>query len=188
MLNKLILFNKPFQVLSQFEDAENRHTLKEYIPIKNVYPAGRLDYDSEGLMILTSCGKTQHKITDPKSHMRKTYWVQIENIPTETDLNKIRQGIKIKGHLCLPARVKIIDEPVIWQRIPPIRARKHIPTSWLEISIQEGKNRQIRKMTAAMGFPTLRLIRIKIGPWQLNELKPGEYRQIQTVAPNELSS
>ncbi|MDF1646670.1 MAG: pseudouridine synthase [Legionellaceae bacterium] len=177
---KLILFNKPFQVLSQFEDVENRTTLKKYIPIKEIYPAGRLDYDSEGLMILTNCGKTQHKISSPTNKITKTYWVQIENIPTEVDLNKIRQGIQIKNHHCLPAHVKVINEPLVWQRVPPIRARKSIPTCWLELSIQEGKNRQVRKMTAAMGFPTLRLIRVKIGPWELNGLKPGQYSQ----APN----
>jgi len=176
MLKKLIVFNKPFQVLSQFEDTEERNTLKQYIPIKEVYPAGRLDYDSEGLMILTNCGKTQNIISNPQNKMSKTYWVQIENIPTEKDLNKIRQGIKIKDHHCRPARVNIIHEPSVWQRIPPIRERKNIPTCWLELSIQEGKNRQVRKMTAAMGFPTLRLIRVKIGAWQLNGLKPGQYR------------
>jgi len=178
MQKKIILFNKPFQVLSQFEDSENRQTLKNYIPIKHIYPAGRLDYDSEGLMIFTNCGKTQHKISDPKNKMHKTYWVQVENIPTENDLNKIRQGIQINDHLCLPADVKIIEEPKIWQRVPPIRERKSIPTCWLELSICEGKNRQVRRMTAAMGFPTLRLIRAKIGPWQLNQLKPGEYTQV----------
>ena len=177
MPNILILFNKPFQVLSQFEDVNDRNTLKKYIPIKNVYPAGRLDYDSEGLMILTNCGQTQHKISNPKNKMSKTYWVQIENIPTDCDLEKIRQGIQIKDHHCLPARVEIIQNPLIWPRTPPIRERKSIPTCWLELSIQEGRNRQVRRMTAAMGFPTLRLIRAKIGPWQLNELKPGEYLQ-----------
>lgn len=175
MQKKIILFNKPFQVLSQFEDSENRQTLKHYISIKHIYPAGRLDYDSEGLMILTNCGKTQHKISNPKNKMRKTYWVQIEHIPTEKDLQKIRNGIQIKDHLCLPADVKLIEEPLIWQRVPPIRVRKNIPTCWLELSICEGKNRQVRRMTAAMGFPTLRLIRVKIGPWQLNQLKPGQY-------------
>tara|TARA_R110000868_G_scaffold84487_1_gene238116 strand:+ start:219 stop:758 length:540 start_codon:yes stop_codon:yes gene_type:complete len=178
MQKKIILFNKPFQVLSQFEDENNRQTLKKYIPIKEVYPAGRLDYDSEGLMILTNCGKTQHKISDPKNKMSKTYWVQIENIPTALDLKKIRNGIQIKDHQCLPAQIKIIDEPLIWERVPPIRERKSIPTCWLELSICEGKNRQVRRMTAAMGFPTLRLIRVKIGPWQLNQLKPGEYKVI----------
>jgi 23S rRNA pseudouridine2457 synthase len=179
MQKKLILFNKPFQVLSQFEDTENRSTLKKYIPIKDVYPAGRLDYDSEGLIVLTNCGKTQHKISNPKNKTSKTYWVQVENIPTDSDLNKIRQGIQIKDHLCLPAHAKIIAEPLVWERVPPIRERKNIPTAWLEITIQEGKNRQIRKMTAAMGFPTLRLIRVKIGPWALDTLKPGEYRQLE---------
>ncbi len=178
MSNKTILFNKPFQVLSQFEDSESRSTLKKYIPIKAVYPAGRLDYDSEGLMILTNCGKRQHEISNPKNKMRKTYWAQIENIPTEADLEKIRQGIKIKDHHCLPAHVKIIDEPVVWERVPPIRERKSIPTCWLALTIQEGKNRQVRRMTAAMGFPTLRLIRVQIGPWELNGLKPGEYIEV----------
>ncbi|MDF1758750.1 MAG: pseudouridine synthase [Legionellaceae bacterium] len=185
MSSKIILFNKPFQVLSQFEDTEQRNTLKQYIPIKNVYPAGRLDYDSEGLMILTSCGKTQHKISNPKNKMSKTYWAQIEKIPSEADLEKIRQGIKIKDHHCLPAQVKIINEPSVWQRIPPIRERKHIPTCWLELTLKEGKNRQVRKMTAAMGFPTLRLIRVKIGPWQLNELKPGEYIEDNYIEKNK---
>ena len=175
MPSNIILFNKPFQVLSQFEDTENRDTLKKYIPIKDVYPAGRLDYDSEGLMILTRCGKTQHQISNPENKTTKTYWVQVENIPTETDLEKIRQGIQIKNHHCLPARVKIIDAPSVWPRVPPIRERKSIPTCWLTLSIQEGKNRQVRKMTAAMGFPTLRLIRVQIGPWKLNNLKPGQY-------------
>ena len=124
MPNTLILFNKPFQVLSQFEDVENRDTLKKYIPIKDVYPAGRLDYDSEGLMLLTSCGKTQHEVSNPKNKMTKTYWVQIENIPTETDLEKIRQGIKIKDHHCLPASVKRIDAPSIWQRVPQLEKEK----------------------------------------------------------------
>ncbi|MDF1827666.1 MAG: pseudouridine synthase [Legionellaceae bacterium] len=175
MQKKIILFNKPFHVLSQFEDENNRQTLKKYIPIKNIYPAGRLDYDSEGLMILTNCGKTQHKISNPKNKMRKTYWVQVEHVPTELDLKKIRDGIHIKEHRCLPAQVNIIDEPNIWQRMPPIRERKSIPTCWLELTICEGKNRQVRRMTAAMGFPTLRLIRVQIGPWKLGQLQPGEY-------------
>jgi 23S rRNA pseudouridine2457 synthase len=179
MPNKLILFNKPFQVLSQFEDAENRTTLKKYIPIKDVYPAGRLDYDSEGLMILTNCGKTQQKISNPKNKLKKTYWVQIEKIPTEADLDKLRQGIQIKDHLCRPAQVSIIPEPTLWQRVPPIRERKSIPTCWLELRIQEGKNRQVRRMTAAIGFPTLRLVRVQIGPWKLADLKPGEYSQVE---------
>ena len=177
MTIKVILFNKPFKVLSQFEDADNRDTLKKYIPVKNVYPAGRLDHDSEGLMILTNCGKLQHKISHPKNKMSKTYWVQVENIPTEKDLDKIRLGIKIKDHNCQGAKIRIIDEPQhLWLRVPPIRERRNIPTCWLEIIIKEGKNRQVRRMTAAIGFPTLRLIRAQIGDWQLDTLKPGEFK------------
>ena len=176
MASKIILFNKPFQVLSQFEDDQQRKTLKDFIPIKQVYPAGRLDYDSEGLLVLTDCGQTQQKISFPKFKMQKTYLAQVEQIPSDHDLEKIRQGIQIKDHKCLPAQVKIIEQPsLLWARIPPIRERKAIPTCWLELTISEGKNRQVRKMTAAMGFPTLRLIRTQIGPWKLNTLQPGEY-------------
>ncbi len=175
MKNSIILFNKPYQVLCQFEDENQRATLKNYIPIKAVYPAGRLDYDSEGLMILTNCGKTQHKICDPRHKVKKTYLVQVENIPQNKDLDKIRNGIKIKNHQCLPAEIAKVDEPNVWNRVPPIRERKHIPTCWLELAISEGKNRQVRKMTAAMGFPTLRLIRTQIGPWKLENLQPGDY-------------
>lgn len=175
MKKTLLLFNKPYQVLSQFEDESQRKTLKNYIPIKKVYPAGRLDYDSEGLVILTNCGKTQHLISDPAHKMPKTYWVQIENIPSEDNLLKIRNGIKIKGHDCMPAKVRKITQPAIWPRNPPIRERKSIPTCWLELTIIEGKNRQVRKMTAAMGYPTLRLIRVQIGPWTLSDLQPGEF-------------
>lgn len=181
MPSQLILLNKPFQVLSQFEDDNNRATLKKYIPIKEVYPAGRLDYDSEGLMLLTNCGKLQHKISHPNNKMSKTYWVQVEKIPTEEDLNKIRKGIQIKNHLCLGAKVKVIPPPTLWERTPPIRKRTNIPTAWLEISITEGKNRQVRKMTAAMGFPTLRLIRIKIGSWHIGNLQPGEFKILAHV-------
>lgn len=176
MTAKLILFNKPFKVLSQFEDEDNRDTLKKYIQMKKVYPAGRLDYDSEGLMLLTDCGKLQHKISHPKQKMPKTYWVQVENIPSEIDLDKIRQGLTIKGLTFKKAEIKIIDEPSIWPRKPPIRQRNKIPTCWLEIIIVEGKNRQVRRMTAAIGFPTLRLIRAKIGQWSLDDLQPGQFR------------
>jgi len=175
-MTKLILFNKPYQVLSQFSTDGCHPTLKEFIPIKSVYPAGRLDYDSEGLLLLTDCGKLQQSITHPKKKMTKTYWVQVEKIPYENDLNRLRQGLKVKDIRYRPAKVRLIDEPSLWLRSPPIRKRKSISTSWLEISITEGKNRQIRKMTAAIGYPTLRLVRVQIGPWQLGELQPGEYQ------------
>ncbi len=177
-MSKLILFNKPFGVLSQFSPDKSNKTLSDYIPVKEVYPAGRLDKDSEGLLLLTANGKLQHRITHPKKKMQKHYWVQIENIPSEDELDKLRRGIKLSDHHCLPAKVTIIPEPNIWERHPPIRERKSIPTCWLDIKIKEGKNRQVRRMTAAMGFPTLRLIRYQIGPWQLSKLKPGEFSVI----------
>lgn len=171
----IILFNKPFNVLCQFSDKEGRKTLADFIPIKNVYPAGRLDYDSEGLVILTDDGKLQHRISDPNNKMPKTYLVQVEGLPTNDALNNLRRGILLKDGLTRPAKVKMIDEPEIWERIPPIRFRKNVPTSWIELTITEGKNRQVRRMTAAVGYPTLRLIRYSVGNWTVGNLKPGEY-------------
>ncbi len=177
----LILFNKPFNVLCQFTDKDGRRTLSDYIKIKNVYAAGRLDYDSEGLVILTDDGKLQNKISDPENKMEKSYLVQLEGIPTETDLEKLRKGIQLKDGITKPAKVKIIDDPKVWERNPPIRERKNIPTSWLELKIVEGKNRQGRRMTAAIGYPTLRLIRYSVGEWNINNLQPVEYKILNSL-------
>ncbi len=172
---KLLQFNKPFKVLCQFTADQGRDNLGNYIKIKDVYAAGRLDYDSEGLLILTSSGRLRHRITHPKHKLLKTYRVQVEGIPTAQALNKLRNGIRLKDGKTRPALVKSIPEPtVLWTRNPPIRYRAQIPTCWIEIGLREGRNRQIRRMTAAVGHPTLRLIRVSIGPWQLDELQPGE--------------
>jgi len=183
-----VVFNKPFNVLSQFTDSEGRETLASYIKLKHIYPAGRLDRDSEGLLILTSWGKLQHYISQPRFKMEKTYWAQVEREITPEAIDALRHGVRLKDGITAPAKVNVIDEPDVWPRNPPIRERKNVPTSWIEISITEGRNRQVRRMTAEAGFPTLRLIRVAIGPWQLENLKPGEYREIpRTELLNTLS-
>ena len=178
----LILFNKPFQVISQFSPpfgpGGDKRTLKDYIDIPNVYPAGRLDYDSEGLLLLTDDGRLQARIADPRYGKEKEYWVQVEGFPSESDLDKLRAGVTLKDGPTRPAKVEIIAEPKLWPRNPPIRFRKDIPTTWLRLVISEGRNRQVRRMTAHINFPTLRLVRWRIGEWTLSGIPCGEYRKI----------
>ena len=179
-MSTLILFNKPYGVLSQFTPEGKWRALDEFVPVKNVYVAGRLDADSEGLLILTDDGKLQAKIADPKHKLEKTYWAQVEGIPDEAALDRMRAGIALSDFTAQPARVRLIDEPAgLWPRDPPIRFRAAIPTSWLEIRISEGKNRQVRRMTAAIGYPTLRLIRAAIGAATLDGLAVGTWRRIE---------
>lgn len=176
---KLILFNKPFHVLSQFSPMDEKRTLAEFISIKDVYPAGRLDYDSEGLMVLTDDGKLQKQIADPTEKLEKTYWVQVEGTPTTEALNQLRKGVLLKDGITRPAKAAILEKPLVWERNPPIRIRKSIPDSWIELRIKEGKNRQVRRMTASVGFPTLRLIRVGIGDWNLDGIEIGKWREIE---------
>lgn len=179
-MSKVILFNKPYGVLCQFTDEQGRETLANYIREKNVYAAGRLDRDSEGLLLLTDDGKLQNKITDPKHKLEKTYLAQVEGEITTEAIRQLQQGVKLKDGITRPAKIKVIDEPEwLWPRNPPIRERKNIPTSWIELKISEGKNRQVRRMTAAVGFPTLRLIRKSVGKWQLGDLKPGDFQSLE---------
>lgn len=181
----LILFNKPYGVICQFSADGMHPTLKDYLDIPGIYPAGRLDTDSEGLLILTDDGALQHKISHPRHKQPKTYWAQVEGIPTPEALQCLRQGIDLGDFVTRPAAARVIPEPPgLWPRTPPIRFRQAIPTTWIELVIHEGKNRQVRRMTAKTGFPTLRLIRARIGEWDINGLSPGEFRKINTKPVN----
>jgi 23S rRNA pseudouridine2457 synthase len=178
----LVLLNKPFQVLCQFRDKDGRPTLADYVDVPDVYPAGRLDLDSEGLLLLTDDGRLQARISQPRSKIAKTYWVQVEGEPTDAELDELLRGVKLKDGLARASAVRLIAEPPdLWARNPPIRYRANVPDSWIEITIREGRNRQVRRMTAAVNLPTLRLIRRSTGPWSLDGLQPGESRQLSNA-------
>lgn len=175
----LLLFNKPYDVLSQFSDESGRETLADYIELRDVYPAGRLDRDSEGLLLLTDDGRLQHLISHPRHKMEKTYWVQVEGDISEAACKRLIQGVELNDGAALALLAEPMAEPELWERVPPVRFRQSIPTSWLRLVIDEGRNRQVRRMTAAVGFPTLRLVRYSMGPWNLLGIEPGHYKEVE---------
>ncbi|MEF3047851.1 pseudouridine synthase [Pseudotabrizicola sp. L79] len=176
-MTRLILLNKPYDVLCQFTDGDGRQTLADFVPVKGVYPAGRLDRDSEGLVVLTDDGRMQARIADPRHKMEKTYLAQVEGRPTPDQIAALSAGVTLKDGPTLPARARAIDPPAwLWPRTPPIRARKSVPDAWIELTLREGRNRQVRRMTAAVGLPCLRLIRWRVGDWALDDLPPGQWR------------
>jgi len=182
----LLLFNKPFRVLSQFTGDPGQRTLKDFIDVPGVYPAGRLDFDSEGLLALTDDGTLQAQISDPRFKLAKVYWAQVEGVPDSAALRALADGVTIEGRRTRPAELRLIEEPAdLWPREPPVRYRKSVPDRWLEIALREGRNRQVRRMTAAVGHPTLRLIRAAVGPWRLDGLAPGAWRK--APVPPELA-
>ena len=186
-MSRLLLLNKPHGVLCQFSPEPGHRTLKEFVAVPAVYPAGRLDADSEGLVVLTDAGPLQAAIADPRHKLPKGYWVQVEGIAAEEALARLRRGVDLRDGRTLPAAARACAEPAgLWARDPPIRMRKAIPTSWLEIELREGRNRQVRRMTAAVGLPTLRLVRYRVGPWELSGLAPGAWREAPVPTPREL--
>ena len=180
---KLILLNKPYGVICQFSPSPPHQCLADYVNVPGVYPAGRLDTDSEGLLLLTDHGPLQARIADPKHKLPKTYWVQVEGEPTAEQLQQLRDGVELNDGKTLSAEARALDEPQLWPRNPPVRFRKSVPTHWLELVIREGRNRQVRRMTAAVGLPTLRLVRVRIGPWSIEGLAPGEWRAVPAQLP-----
>ncbi len=191
---RLVLLNKPFQVLPQFTSPDDRRCLRDYLPLRGVYPAGRLDFDSEGLMVLTDFGPWQARISQPQSGLPKTYLAQVEGEPDATALAALRAGVTLNDGPTLPALAEVVPEPDwLWPRDPPIRFRKSIPTAWLSLTLREGRNRQVRRMTAAVGLPTLRLVRAGVGPWRVEGLAPGAWRELPrdaveaVLAPGRLS-
>ena len=181
---RVILFNKPFGVVCQFSPSGAKPTLKDFIAVPRVYPAGRLDTDSEGLLVLTDDGALQARIADPRHKLGKGYWAQVEGNPSSQALEALRRGVELSDGLTLPAGARVMRPPAgLWERHPPIRVRQAIPTSWLEIGLTEGRNRQVRRMTAAVGLPTLRLVRFRIGPWDLGDLAPGSWREVAAKLP-----
>lgn len=184
---RTLVFCKPYKVLSSFTDPEGRPTVGHYVPVPDVYAAGRLDFDSEGLLLLTSDGALAHRITHPRYKLPKVYWVQVENIPTKTALEQLRRGVLVQGKKTQPAQAELLPNPPdLFPRSQPIRVRKTIPTAWLKITLREGRKRQVRKMTAAVGHPTLRLIRVAIGPIQLGNLQPGQWRDLTATELKQL--
>ena len=180
-MTRLLLFNKPFDVLAQFTDRGSptqRRTLSDFVEVPGVYPAGRLDRDSEGLLLLTDDGRLQARIADPRFKLPKTYLVQVEGAPDEAALDRLRRGVVLNDGLTRPADVMPVDPPHLWERDPPVRFRKSVPDHWLSLTIREGRNRQVRRMTAAVGLPTLRLVRWSVGPWSLDGLAPGTWREV----------
>ena len=186
-MSRLLLLNKPYGAICQFTPEGGRASLADFVAMPGVYPAGRLDADSEGLVLLTDDGRLQAAIADPRHKLPKAYWAQVEGTPSPEALRALERGVELRDGPTLPARARAIGEPAaLWPREPPIRSRRHIPTAWIELELREGRNRQVRRMTAAVGLPTLRLVRHRVGPWNVEGLLPGQWREVEAPSPREL--